>query len=537
MAGVVRREVSLADPFPWTLEVALSGGGLRASAYALGALLYLVHSGLNTKVKNISSVSGGSITNAFAACNCDFGRRVELADFQKIAGQLARKIAFSGLLQKWESWAWGIAVAVLALALLVCLLVLAFVFVGSWLVVMGLLEHPNLVTVLVTNSPYVMAVALVLLLVLPFLFNFRSWPIDKWMETILPLDVTLGGLSNRQVDHVFCATDLTFGQPLFFSTADSGRIYAMIYGRVDAPAVPVFKAVRASAAFPPAIPPYSLELDIESVSGVDLKTREGRLRLWLTDGGAFNNFGTEWHDVRRELAFVEAVFFERFNRPYQPKEHRERYGQVQLVVNASGASDAVLVDFLRFPIIGFVKYVFRTMSVMYGSTLAGRSSWSESAAAQRMKGYPWKWLARYGASEEDELKRLFKDHSAPYDPQNDRDAEYLGALRLFVPRLRCFDEIRTFWGFVPLSTSVEESSRRRAWLDKNWAASKEMGSYWPETGFKVPTTFRKLGKEVTLKLIIEGYLRTREVLFWSLGFEGPALLQFSKFESLLNESD
>jgi len=103
--------------FPWTLEVALSGGGLRAAAYALGALLYLVHSGLYVRVKNISSVSGGSITNAFVACDCDFQKTMALPEFQELAGRLARQIAFNGLLQRWQSWVWGLPVAIIAMML------------------------------------------------------------------------------------------------------------------------------------------------------------------------------------------------------------------------------------------------------------------------------------------------------------------------------------------------------------------------------------------------------------------------------------
>src|ERR1700722_11983032 len=89
---------SAEDPFPWTLELALSGGGFRASAYALGALLYVVHGGLNTKVKNIASVSGSSITNAFVANNCDF-MNVGADEFRNVVRQLARKLATRGLIQ------------------------------------------------------------------------------------------------------------------------------------------------------------------------------------------------------------------------------------------------------------------------------------------------------------------------------------------------------------------------------------------------------------------------------------------------------
>jgi NTE family protein len=51
------------------LGVALSGGGFRATVYGLGALLYLVDSGLNKQVTSISSVSGGSIAvNSRISC-------------------------------------------------------------------------------------------------------------------------------------------------------------------------------------------------------------------------------------------------------------------------------------------------------------------------------------------------------------------------------------------------------------------------------------------------------------------------------------
>jgi predicted acylesterase/phospholipase RssA len=593
---------SAAEPFPWTLEVALSGGGLRASAYALGALLYIVHSGLNVKVKNISSVSGGSITNAFVACECDFSRPVDFSAFLKVVSPLVRKIAFSGLLQRWQSWVWGILVGIVALALLVCLLVLAYTFVGSWLTVRGLLGPPGLVTysplvlalafilllvlplllflpswltdnggqswawgiavanvallgaltllvfaffeswgaVLVANSPCVLAAALVLLLGLPLILNFRSWPIDRWMETILAADVTFGDLSQRPVDHVFCATDLSYGEPLFFSTAEGGRLFSLLFGRADVPRVPIVKAVRASAAFPPAIPPISIDVATTWVSGWDLQTIKGRARLWLTDGGAFNNFGTEWHEVRRELLFVEYLFFERCKSEDQSKKlltrHRERYGQVQLVVDASQPVYGKRMGRLGFPIIGFVAYVIRTMNVMYSSTLAGRSRYSETAAAQRMKGYPKKWLARYSTSES--FKRLFEEHSAPYDPKHDDDAENQGALRLFVPHALRFDNIRTFWGSVPRDTMDDaELDRITGWPDQNYLAAKRL-NYWPWTGDtkldKVPTTFRKLGKDRTLKLIMEGYLKTREVLFWSLGFEGPPIPDRETFEALLD---
>jgi hypothetical protein len=54
----------MGPPRNW-LGIALSGGGHRASLLSLGALLYVVDSGMNARVRTVTSVSGGSITNAF----------------------------------------------------------------------------------------------------------------------------------------------------------------------------------------------------------------------------------------------------------------------------------------------------------------------------------------------------------------------------------------------------------------------------------------------------------------------------------------
>jgi hypothetical protein len=47
--------------------IALSGGGHRATLFGLGALLATVDLGVNERVVQISSVSGGSLLNGFLA--------------------------------------------------------------------------------------------------------------------------------------------------------------------------------------------------------------------------------------------------------------------------------------------------------------------------------------------------------------------------------------------------------------------------------------------------------------------------------------
>src|SRR5215510_7470133 len=72
-----------------TTAVSLSGGGVRASIFALGVLLYLVRAGLNRQVRVIASVSGGSITSAAIASLMDFSKVTEdsFVQFTRALGQ------------------------------------------------------------------------------------------------------------------------------------------------------------------------------------------------------------------------------------------------------------------------------------------------------------------------------------------------------------------------------------------------------------------------------------------------------------------
>ena len=79
------------------LAVALSGGGHRATLFALGALLALVDRGLNRRVAQISSVSGGSIANAFVAQRCHFDQ-LRPGELDPVAADLVATIVTRGLL-------------------------------------------------------------------------------------------------------------------------------------------------------------------------------------------------------------------------------------------------------------------------------------------------------------------------------------------------------------------------------------------------------------------------------------------------------
>ena len=79
-----------------SLGVSLSGGGFRAAAFGLGALIYLKKAGLNKNVSSIASVSGGSFTNAFVGFHSAF-KEGDPSQFSKEIRPLAEYLAYGGV--------------------------------------------------------------------------------------------------------------------------------------------------------------------------------------------------------------------------------------------------------------------------------------------------------------------------------------------------------------------------------------------------------------------------------------------------------
>jgi hypothetical protein len=483
--------------FPWTLEVALSGGGFRAAAFSLGALLYLAHTGLNTKVKNISSVSGGSITNAVVAHRCSF-EQCSLSDFKKLAIDLSEKFASRGLFENKLAQVHCLAAILAATALL---LTSGAALLSQLGIHLGWDKDFWFFPIIVVESIIVVAILYI-----------RSWPIGRWMgSTFFGKDcgsVTLGALSSRAVDHVFCTTDLVFSRPFFFSTANGGRQVFERYGQANAPDVTLLTAVRASSAFPPLIPP--IRYRTKQFWGVaDDKRGMVALRmnhpLWLTDGGVFNNYGTEWQRLRgerwlHELAHKHVVL----NQPNKEtfNEHvRRRYGQVQLVIDAGQVDPPSNGRILAWPVLGWIAYVFKIIGVMYGSTLSGRSMNAGDVAKQRIRANPQLWQPSHPS----------------FDPASDKsDDGNQGALKIYVPYTMDLATIYTQWGHaLPRDADALASiqSYRYAFEDDE----KRFGALWPNKEM-VRTTFSSLGMLTTTKLLIAGYVATRTALKVALDY-------------------
>jgi NTE family protein len=221
----------------------LSGGGYRAALFHLGALWRLQQVGWLPRVDLVSSVSGGSIVSAWLArCFID-GREGEEA----FSAWCARADFRSALVEPFRA---VVARDIRSLAVLSTL-------------------HRNWL------AP-----------------GARVARLQRAYAQFLG-DLTLHDLpvSPR---FVFCATDLTFGVSWEFSRERVGDYQAGYLRTV--PPIPLARAVAASSCFPPlfgpvAFPARATDFRRGRYRGEDAdRLRE---RIELTDGGVYDNLGTE----------------------------------------------------------------------------------------------------------------------------------------------------------------------------------------------------------------------------------------------------
>ncbi|HUL83046.1 MAG TPA: hypothetical protein VL131_12945 [Gammaproteobacteria bacterium] len=276
------------------IGVALSGGGHRATAYALGVLVYLVDSGLNTRVRTVASVSGGSILNAFIAVlrshdgtARSFRSFAGFGSFDAEASRLASLLAGSRI-----AWFATVAAAALvevaivvlflagAIHLSTALLVLATALValsvgsgprsggslwgwwGTWIYCSGIAWLGSAVAMGVGATRFkgiwlAIGIALCGWLVQqrhvvaehaydrtvcrPPLPPHRRW----WARRMRLEDM------DADVRHVFCATEMHSGRHAYFS---HDVVYARGFGLGSPAGLPIATAVQASANFPGGFP-------------------------------------------------------------------------------------------------------------------------------------------------------------------------------------------------------------------------------------------------------------------------------------------
>jgi hypothetical protein len=326
------------------IGVAVSGGGHRATAWALGSLAALVEVGLNAEVVSVSSVSGGSIANGAVAAAGDFRALREPERFAAAVGPTLRVLATDGLFFPGKATrrylittlgAAGLA-AMGAVGLLAGLIAagrerppVAFAIAGAavgagigWVlagpvrlprapVVMGCAATTALLawgaaalTGTLHGAGVVVAIAAIAIVWLGLgwaaivLFSGRGRAVEQALAQGLfahPTEsrpLTLADVAST-VNHVVCATDLESGDQFYLAPR---FLYGFREGiSTTAPnTVTLAAAVQASAALPGAFPPSVIPTGAFTRTPSITKPAKPPQRVVVNDGGVYDNRADQW---------------------------------------------------------------------------------------------------------------------------------------------------------------------------------------------------------------------------------------------------
>jgi len=479
------------DEFRERLEIALSGGGFRAAAFGLGVLLYLADSGLNRQVVTIASVSGGSITSGFVASQCDF-QMADAEAFRNVACRLARIISGKGKLRGFRliSWPYLLFLAVSGLIILAWFTDM-FVALAA-----QLLWHRELRTVL----PGEMISFAVVAMLWGVVALSRGALVLSWISRVFfgGKQITLGSLSGLSIDHVFCATDLTCSCPFFFSTKGGGRLFSDIHGRGEGQDVPLKIAVAASAAFPPLIPPIRLKL-----RGRHFPVgKTAPDFIYVSDGGVWNNLGTDWSRLSGSSSAAELDWSNgQHSSAEEALENCPAAAGVLVIANASKPDSRRALWKLKVPVVSFVTTLLRVLDVAVNSTVRARSDDIERNGALTMLNDPNRW--ELGKDVPRPQHRIWGDGQP---------------LAVAVEMVRKPGETATAYkmiGGLPQWNQRPDEYKRDL--------EGPLRQLEPLLGGDevVPTTLGNLGPLDSLRMIVLGYLNTRETFAVAFANHSP----------------
>ena len=317
-----------------SLAIALSGGGHRATLFALGALMYVVDAGKNRDTTSVASVSGGSITNGFVAQTLDF-QSVGSAEFEeRVAGPLASQIAQRGTLFA-------------PFATKAYLFVLVVGFVGAWLP-LWFLHAPTIIRVLAFTAA---------LLVWGWFAGLRGQVCASAFKTTM---FAPGGKATllrniaTKVSHVLCATEFRAAESVYFG---GDFVYGYPFGAGEPGDLALYRAVQASADFPGGFPPVRLPTKTHQFHPTSDESIRRTGDLVLSDGGVYDNMGEQW----------ARGFAARAKRWSWLASHKVAPKQL-IVVNASARVRWTPYRLGRIPLLNEVIALLRVNGVMYINT-------------------------------------------------------------------------------------------------------------------------------------------------------------------------
>jgi predicted acylesterase/phospholipase RssA len=365
------------------IGVAVSGGGYRAAAWGLGALMYLADARLNRDVVTASSVSGGSITNAGLALQGYRGMAPE--DLRAYAARLSPTLAGNVkaflvvLAVHIAAWATAIVgggrhepvLAAIALGASVLLSLLAPLCADATFASRVLWWYLDLLAA----SLALFAVALgdgwwwlAALVPVAVLFQFRGtvvgWAIGRSLLRVPGGRARLSDLP-ADVDHVMCACDLHGRHHVYF-----GRdfVYSYGLGLGARPQLPLSAAVQASANLPGAFAPRPMLAGPFRFTGARYRSPV----LALTDGGVYDNMADEWllEFVKRVASLrrrAEAIADPDLRAQLRQAAERlsGRDPNFVVIANASGPLGFRFAWTTFVPLVGELTGLFRVKSILY----------------------------------------------------------------------------------------------------------------------------------------------------------------------------
>ena len=319
------------------IGIALSGGGHRASLFGLGVLLYLTDAERNREVVSISSVSGGSLTNAWLAQRGDYSKLTAEELESRVALPFVRQVAHYGTL--WASWTMWLYMVTLCISLL-------GVFALWWLPV-DLLAR-----------------------IIYFVLGLAIWGLFAklrnkmcalaFQSTLYSADgrpTLLREIQRKSVQHIICGTDVRAGQHVYFSS-DFVCSYRLGWGCPGE--LHLADSVQVSAAYPGGFPPRWLPTSQHKfVDGA----REAPHFMVLSDGGVYDNMAEQWPVGVRSRKTRWPALVDVLKEP-----------NVLVVADASGSMRWAAVRRMRLPAIGEIFALLRVIRVLYDKTTAHRRS-------------------------------------------------------------------------------------------------------------------------------------------------------------------
>jgi len=316
--------------------LAFSGGGHRATAFALGVLLYLADAGRANDIVSIASVSGGSLANGAVAQDVDL-RTCSKGEIEAVVTRVASRVASTGTLLR----------ATVTRLYFVWLLVLPAVVACAW----------GFVAFSVGTRIGISAVALVL-----FVFSVGQRGVvcgRAFAETLFSTggrSAQLGDI-HQGVDHVICATELHAGEHMYFS----GRFVSSYRFGLGRPGnLPLHVAVQASAAFPPIFPPRRVRSARFSFKG-GRPEAAGTKFLELHDGGVYDNMADQWMQG----------LVKRAARP-ENADAAFKDADALVAVNSSAGLGWSALRLLRIPVLRELVALLQDKSVLYDNGTALR---------------------------------------------------------------------------------------------------------------------------------------------------------------------